>query len=262
MNEKLTRRPGGPLVVGLVLLLIVVAGGTYLIVDPQFGDQEEYTVDTTARPSVLAYQSIQKLRHSDYRLHKQTVVTNTTSRNQRTTAETLASVENRRQRYRISVRVFTGDDTLTTHWFRNDAMTYTRDDGGPWRVANTGPYDIDNANVIGDPTPLRSANVNVADESDSTVTLRITDRTALRALTRAAPSPTPREGEGNETMRVTIRKADGLPVLIERRITDRRTHRTFHVKMRFSDYGNVTVERPDGLGFRFEELFYDLLRAS
>lgn len=242
---------------GAFLVVLTVAATGYMLLDPEFESHEDITVDTSAPPAELAVQSIRKLRHSDYRLEKRVIVINRSAGTEQERLHRLAIIENSRERYWAKTTLSRWNRSVVAYGFHDEAIGYAKRGEDPWWIHSRLPYDLDRANGLADPRVLRTATVTIERETNRAITLRITDQEALQELNRLAVPAPPGTNEGRETMLLTVRKSDGVPSRIERRI-DENDDTDLRVVIRYTDYGNVTAERPKGIGFRIEELVNDL----
>lgn len=238
-------------VTGLVVLAALVAG--YQLLDPRLGGQQTVEVDTDSdNATKIAVQSVRKLQTQNYRVVESTA-RNVSLNPPPAALETRLNISISNSQRRFHTRQYY--DGETAHVYGNGHYAYTKAFGDDDWEANTGrPFDAE-TNMLHSPQAWGSMPVSIQSRNESAVVLRVTNTTRFYDVTWGV------QGDGPETETVATITVDRESGLVRRytvwqNLPDGGTEYSTY---RFADYGETTVERPEGIGFNTDELVADLL---
>ena len=232
-------------IVGIGILVLVAIAATFQVVDPRLTQASQSAdVDFSDPPSDVVATSVTKLQHMDYSYE---VVVSPTKPGTNESGRLLG-------RFRIehsdTEYVRYGPRGANGTWaYANDAVAFVQPpNGGDWRVNMRHAYPLveDELNPF-NVTAIREANGTVVDETATQVVIRINATT-----TSGTDVP-------GYTLFYLDRQSGNLQKAVE---VGRYEGKIGTARIRFSEVGTTTVERPDAIGFSAWELVGDLMRYT
>lgn len=225
-----------------IVLLFVVAG--VRVVDPAF-DNEEVTVEFEDRPSIVAADSIRKLQQDDRTVEVRMSTVNATG-NRQSKRLIRISVEASAERYRSVIRSTDPDENAPpVAYFGTEGRGWIQQNypDAEWNAALSVRYP--KYGPIFEPDAIERGDGDIVHENASTFVVRINDSEVANAAVERSYGYVPNDIPGY--LIVAIDKEHKRPQWAIRAYSAPDRNTTVYYRYRFSEYGEATVERPDGV---------------
>lgn len=224
---------------GIVLLIVLV--GSYAALAGDDHEPAQPPAMDGADDAATVAQAVRHLHTEDYSLTSRLYWTNATTGELELRTQVTGTVQNSERQ-----ALFTYDDRER---YANRAVEWQRWDHTDWRKQRTTGWDGAAVNPLGDPDRIERVDVERVGtgESDATVVFRVSDTADVEVVHSSF------EAYEDATLEVSLDRERGYLVgatLVE---SPEDGDGTVHHELRFEDHGEATVDRPDDLGFDFEE---------